>query len=144
MANAGSFARCRLPSIIRRAEKVPGAWVAECVPLDIATQGDSLEHALEMLVDAVDMIVDDDLERGVDPLRTRIPSPESVAQLQALLAGPLVPVDIRNVDAEATVVLALVDVVRPVVPAMQSKPPPGPRYESLGAARKPADCHAAC
>lgn len=132
MAARGAFARCRLPAIVRR---VDDAWVAECVPLDVMTQGDSLEHALDMLVDAIDLVIDDDLERGVDALRARRPSDRSMSQLSRLMAAPLEPVDVKNVDVSVSVVLALVDVVRPVVPAMALSRSPQLRYVPLGAPR---------
>jgi predicted RNase H-like HicB family nuclease len=143
VADAGKIAICRLLAIIRRGQSVPGAWVAECVPLDIATQGDSLEHAMAMLVDAVDLVVDDDLERGVDPLSSRSPSPEALEELNWLLRGPLMPVDVNSVDQSVQVVLAMIDVVRPVVPAMRTEPPPRARYEPIGASDQNPPCHAA-
>jgi predicted RNase H-like HicB family nuclease len=120
MASIGIFASCTLPSVVTRADDVPGAWVAECVPLGVITQGDSLRHAIEMLVEAVDMVVDDDLSRGVDPLKTRVPLPGSVEELATLMSHPLQPVDIAHADDKVSTVLVLVRVVRPHVPAMGS------------------------
>ena len=88
MASVGRLARCRLPAIIRRCEEDGEvAWVAECVPLGVVTQGDTLLHALDMLVEAVDLVIDDDLGRGVDPLETRHPSDEVLDDWQRISRG---------------------------------------------------------
>jgi predicted RNase H-like HicB family nuclease len=135
MASAGRFASCTLPSVVTRATDVPGAWVAECVPLGVITQGDSLQHAIEMLVEAVDIVVDDDLERGVDPLQTRKPIPGSADEVASLISRPLMALtDVSKADDSVSTVLVMVNVVRPHVPAMKSDDlgKPSERYQSIG------------
>jgi predicted RNase H-like HicB family nuclease len=56
---------------IRPAPGVPNQWVAHCLDLDIVTQGNSVEHAFEMLSEAVGMTVCDDLEAGRNPRRRK-------------------------------------------------------------------------
>lgn len=57
--------------LIKPAPDVPNQWVAHCLDLDIVTQGNSMEHAFEMLREAVGMTVCDDLEAGRDPRRRK-------------------------------------------------------------------------
>ena len=60
---------------VRPADDVAGQWVAHCLEFDVVTQGNSLAHALEMVVEAVSMVVADDLDAGRDPLARRAPPP---------------------------------------------------------------------
>lgn len=141
MASVGRLAQCRLPAIIRRCdEDGEVAWIAECIPLGVVTQGDNLPHALDMLVEAVDLVIDDDLGRGVDPLEARHPSRDLLEDWQRISGGPLVPVDHCQVDDSVDTVVALIDVLRPEIPAMRRSAPPAPRYETLGAVAH--FCHA--
>ncbi len=61
---------------ISPADDVPGTWVAHCLEFDVVTQGDTPEHALQMIYEAVSMVVCDDLERGADPNERRAPDSE--------------------------------------------------------------------
>jgi len=142
MATRGQFASCTLPSIVTRAADVPGAWVAECIPLGVVTQGDSLKHAIDMLAEAVDMVIDDDLQRGVDPLQTRAPLDESSGEFAKLMSHPLTPVDVEAVDASVSIVVVMLKVVRPHVPAMavSERPSLAKRYESLMAPLQATAC----
>lgn len=120
MASIGKLASCQLPSVLTKAPDVPGAWVAECIPLGVITQGDSLQHAIEMLVDAVDLVVDHDLSRGVDPLQARRPIPGAAEEYAAMMAHPLREVEISQVDESVSTLLVMLNVVRPRVPAMSA------------------------
>jgi predicted RNase H-like HicB family nuclease len=127
---------------VTRAADVPGAWVAECIPLGVVTQGDSLKHAIDMLAEAVDMVIDDDLQRGVDPLQTRAPLDESSGEFAKLMSHPLTPVDVEAVDASVSIVVVMLKVVRPHVPAMavSERPSLAKRYESLMAPLQATAC----
>lgn len=127
---------------MKRADDVPDAWVAECVPLGVVTQGDSLKHAIDMLAEAVDLVIDDDLQREVDPLKTREPLPESANELAQLMSHPLTPVNIDAIDASVSVVIVMLEVVRPRVPAMglNERPSLVKRYESLMAPLQATAC----
>jgi hypothetical protein len=60
--------------LARPSEDIPDQWSVHCLDLDIVSAGDSLEDALEMIVEAVGMCVADDLKRGLDPFgRNRAP-----------------------------------------------------------------------
>jgi len=54
-----------------RAEDVPGCWVAHCLDFDIMSIGDSPQHALEMVREAVGLALADDLNHGRDPHERR-------------------------------------------------------------------------
>jgi len=43
-------------------------WVATCANLGVVTQGDSLNHAQNMLREALEIIILDDLQQGLDPM----------------------------------------------------------------------------
>lgn len=123
MAAKGRFVTCTLPSVVTRTTDVPGAWVAECVPLGVVTQGDSLQNAIEMLVEAVDLVVEDDLSRGLDPLRARKPLPGSTEELAAFMSRPMTSIDVSKADDSVAAVLVMVNVVRPQVSAMTTEHP---------------------
>lgn len=56
------------------APDVAGQWTAHCLDWDLVTQGDSEEHAWEMLREAVEMVVANDQEHGRNPFdRKRAP-----------------------------------------------------------------------
>jgi hypothetical protein len=40
-------------------EELPKQWIAHCLNLDIVTQGNSLKHAINMLLEAVQLILED-------------------------------------------------------------------------------------
>ena len=50
---------------LERCTDVPGAWAAHLLDVDLITQGDSPEHALEMLADAIRVCQEDDEQRGL-------------------------------------------------------------------------------
>ena len=59
--------------VIRRAEDLPGQWVAHCLNVDVVTQGNSIKQALAMARAAVDETVIDDLDRRADPNKRQAP-----------------------------------------------------------------------
>ncbi len=69
---------------IFKSEDVPGQWLAHCLDFDIVTQGDSVEHAAEMIEDAVGITLVDDIDKGFDPQARRAPD-EEWSQLNAIL-----------------------------------------------------------
>ena len=58
---------------ISRAPDLPDKWEAFCLDLNVVTYGDSLPHALTMVVEASRMVIEDDLSQGLDPLERRAP-----------------------------------------------------------------------
>ena len=51
-----------------------GDWVACCVEYDIATQGDSPEHALEMIQEAVELHMEDISRKELDQIDNEVGS----------------------------------------------------------------------
>lgn len=45
--------------VAKPAEDLPGQWVAHCLDLDVVSQGNSLQHAIEMICEAVAMMMAD-------------------------------------------------------------------------------------
>jgi predicted RNase H-like HicB family nuclease len=68
--------------LIEPAGDLPGQWVGHCLDLDIVSAGMSPEHALEMVTEAVDECIADDLANGLDPWARRPAPPEYYAALQ--------------------------------------------------------------
>jgi len=59
--------------LVKPAEDVPGQWLAHCLEVDVVTQGDSIKHVLDMISEAVPMVVEEDLSTGRDPHERRAP-----------------------------------------------------------------------
>ena len=60
--------------LVTQAKDVPGQWIGHCLELDVVTQGDSPQHALEMTREAVVMVIGDDLRNELNPFeRSRAP-----------------------------------------------------------------------
>lgn len=73
--------------MIAPADDVPGQWVGHCLDLDIVSAGTSPEHALEMVTEAVNECIEDDLAHGRDPFARRpAPDAERERQLEAFMS----------------------------------------------------------
>src|SRR5580704_11273285 len=59
--------------LVHPAEDVAGAWVAHALDFDIVTHGESAEHAMNMVVEAVEMVLEEDMAEGRDPYARRAP-----------------------------------------------------------------------
>ncbi|HEY6056243.1 MAG TPA: hypothetical protein VIU86_20095 [Gaiellaceae bacterium] len=64
-----------LSLLVYPAPDVPGQWVGHCLELDILSAGNSLEHAILMTEEAVQLCIADDVAHGLDPFARR-PAPE--------------------------------------------------------------------
>ena len=53
--------------LIQAAPDVEGQWLAHCLNWDVVSQGDSPKHALEMIVEAIIIAIEDDRAAGLDP-----------------------------------------------------------------------------
>ena len=49
-----------------KSKQVDGQWVGHCLDLDLVTQGNSAHHVLDMVLDALAMVIEDDLAHGRD------------------------------------------------------------------------------
>ena len=58
----------QLHGVVFQAPDVPGQWVAHCLDVDVISQGDSPQHAFQMLFEALFLTLVDDINRGADPM----------------------------------------------------------------------------
>lgn len=95
-----------LPVLVTPAEDIPGVWVAHCLPIDLVTQGDSITHAVSMVCEALQQVVDFDLEQGRDPLKRAPAPPECWGVMDAVMrhGEPLTSVEESQVRAAAAMV----------------------------------------
>ena len=63
--------------VVYPAPDLAGQWVAHGLETDLITQGDSVEHAVAMMADAVETLAAYHVEHGLFPVRLR-PAPEEV------------------------------------------------------------------
>ncbi|MFA5053352.1 MAG: hypothetical protein WC565_04800 [Parcubacteria group bacterium] len=70
---SGSFRKYNFWFLIERACDVPSQWVAHCLELDVVTQGNDLDHACKMLLEACAMVLLDDIEARRDISERRAP-----------------------------------------------------------------------
>ena len=120
----------RLPSY---AVRDGDAWVAECIPLGVASQGDSLVEALDLLAEGTDDTIANLVARGMDPLASGRPSEESIAQYASLQAQAHVEIDVLNVPDNVSFVVF--DLLMPIPKQMAAigSARPTKRYDGLAA-----------
>ena len=103
----------RLPGVyslwllLRPAADVPGQWLAHCLELDVVTQGNSLQHAIEMAIEAVKMAIEADLEADINPFSH--PAPKEYFDLldQVVTKGtPFVGVQELSPSSDVSLVAA--------------------------------------
>ncbi len=124
MGTASRTVRCTLHTLITPAQDVPGLWVAHCLELDVISQGNDPEHALRAIAEAVEMVVEDDLERGDDPLEVRTRAPEEcwITLLRVMQTGQ--PVDLSELGNRRIEVLVVeLNLFRPRHPGMNVDEP---------------------
>lgn len=63
--------------VVYPAEDVPGQWISHCLELDLVSQGDSQEHALAMMREAVDTLIRFNLAQGFAPVQVN-PAPREM------------------------------------------------------------------
>ena len=80
-------ARVTFPILVTPSESLAGQWIAHCLPLDVVTQGESIQHAFAMAGEAVWRVVVDDLEHGRDPLARASAPPEDWEPLHEALSS---------------------------------------------------------
>ena len=87
--------------VVYPAPDVPGQWIAHGLETDIVTQGDSVDHAIEMMADAVGSLAEYHAERGLFPLRLT-PAPREVWDLVGISrpSGILATVTVKGRTAK--------------------------------------------
>ena len=53
--------------LIQATPDVDEQWIAHCLNWDLVSQGDSPKHAMEMIVEAILIAIEDDRAAGLDP-----------------------------------------------------------------------------
>lgn len=118
-------------TIIQPADEIPGVWTAHCLELDVVTQGDSPEHALEMAQEAACMVLFDDLVRGEEPTARRAPDEEWERLTRILHEGKRVRMDQVPEELEAVAETATsVMIAAPFVLLVDELPAPGTEHSA--------------
>jgi predicted RNase H-like HicB family nuclease len=108
--------------LFTRAEDVPGQWLGHCLDIDVMSQGDSFEHAMTMLLEAVRLTVKSDLERGVDPL-ARSQAPDECWELaQSILTEGTSVEQLEESDLHAATGHMLLSVPTAALPQLRQEP----------------------
>lgn len=71
--------------LVKPSVDLPGQWTAHCLDFDIVTQGESVEHAMAMIQEAVEICICDDLNAGCDPHDRGTTPEEDWAEWKAVL-----------------------------------------------------------
>jgi hypothetical protein len=69
-------------TVVYPASDLKGQWIAHGLETDVVTQGDSPEHAIAMMTDALDTLARYNVARGLAPVPLR-PAPNEVWDLVA-------------------------------------------------------------
>lgn len=102
--------------LLERCEDLPDQWFAQCLAFNVVSQGDSVAHAIEMVLDAIRIVFENEIGQGHDPLARnglgpwRKPAKKAEwERLERLILGgklgtraELARVDERGLDAVAT------------------------------------------
>jgi predicted RNase H-like HicB family nuclease len=89
-----------LHALVYPAADLPGTWVAHCLELDIISQGASDQDALRSLDEAINVIVEYNIQHGLMPLQIRLAPKEywEAAGLPFPQEGLKVSVTVRQLD----------------------------------------------
>ena len=69
-----------LKVLVSRAADLPGQWLGHCLDLDLMSQGNSIDEAMESMVEIVSLAMVEDLKEGLDPFQVREGAPEACWQ----------------------------------------------------------------
>lgn len=75
----------KLAFMIERAEDLPDVWVAHCLSLGVVTQGatgSGCQGALQALLEATQIVIEEDIKAGLDPWSRRRAPPEDWARFE--------------------------------------------------------------
>ena len=82
--------------IARPSKDIEGQWVGHCLEFDVISQGDSLDHAIRMVLEATRMVVVDDLQKHRDPRQRRAPEDYFETLSRVISSGQKVPLDLDS------------------------------------------------
>ena len=63
----------RFSVLVKPDEEVAGQWIAHCLDLDLVSQGNSLQHAVEMICDAIAIVLLEDAHAGFNDMQRKAP-----------------------------------------------------------------------
>jgi len=92
--------------VLRPSKDLEGVWVSHCLELDAVSQGASPAEAFEAAQEAAELIVLDDLARGVDPLLRRAPDRFFDVIDSLLASGERIPLDRALTEGDRLCVIA--------------------------------------
>ena len=120
-----------LPVLVYPSEQVPGQWIAVCLEINIVTQGNSLQHAQQMVLEAVLMTIEDDAAIGRDTFdpawRRPAPSEDWLKYERILQQGrPLSQAYARKHQGRITGAAAAMLISRQVAYSEAGSRPPAP------------------
>jgi hypothetical protein len=111
--------------VIKPDPEFPERWLAHCLELDVETWADSFPQAREMIREAIELVLVDDLAKRRDPLLRRAPQEdwdEMWAKLQSLRGKPA-----REAEESETPYLVIETTVR-VAEITGERPPAPPEF----------------
>lgn len=60
--------------VLKPSADLPGQWVAHCLDYDLVSQGNSLHHATDMIIEALILVFEDELQQGRELQERRAPA----------------------------------------------------------------------
>lgn len=109
--------QCLLRVLVSRCE---AQWVSHCLDLDLVSEGATLRDAVDAVVEAIDMVVREDVQQGLDPLdRKRAPREFWDRWFEVMTTG--VPLDPSRGERDVSELATLVKVVRDLHPALDQE-----------------------
>jgi len=64
-------------TVIYPAPDLPGQWVSHCLELDLISQGNDPQQALDMIADAIELMAEENIKHGRPPFTFRSAPPEA-------------------------------------------------------------------
>lgn len=136
----------------RPAPDVPGQWEIHCLDMDVVSMGNSLQHALAMLVEGLFMVIIDDRKNGRDPLARRAPEEEWKPMWDVFYSAKAKPVtseaDLDISGAEVALQMEMILEPRSAAargseapPSVPSSAPVQPRRREVFATTRPLGDH---
>ena len=110
--------------LVSRSDQVEGQWVAECLDIGLVTQGDSVKHAIEMTLEAVMLVIEEDLRAQRDTFSAlwRLPSEDKRWRTYARVLSEGSPVSIEDTSRCQAVAAALLVHRKAVSPGLPARP----------------------
>jgi len=111
---------CIVSVLLKPAKDLAGVWTAHCLQLDIVTQGEGFDGALNSIREALHLVVDDDLNCGLDPLERPSAPKEYWDEFSEIMRGG---VSLDSIDdlGKVTAVVTQLRITRDLHPALDAE-----------------------